>query len=488
MSQPAANLEVMSGARPEKFRDFIRVFIKGGIISPGDLLRIIHAAGTLGSDYLHFGSRQDILFPIREQDDEILQKAFENIDHDYEVNNFSYQNISSSYVSLDLQPSKKWLASHVYHYVLKSFDYRPHLRINIVDPSQSLVPLFTGNINFLASNLENFWYLYLRFPEIQAIPWQAPLLIYGEDLVTVSRFIEEVKTGSGITSYQQIFQGIEELNINTQPVTEELVFPDSNFPYYEGINRMPDGKYWLGLYWRNNKFSADILKAICQRCLSTEVGQISLTPWKSFVIKGIFENYRTGWEKLMGKFGMNLRHSALELNWHIPALDQEAMELKTQLVRTLDQQDISTYGLTFTVKTSDDITPFTSIVIEKLEDSTDSYNILYSKDFNPNLIEYNRYAENVPRDVIAALLIELSHIYYEQLEDGLLSAEKTSGKETDTSLLKTIYQCKSCLTEYDQDYGDEQNGIPKGMPFEKLPDSYQCPLCGAGKENFQRMV
>lgn len=486
MSQLATNLGVMSKVRPGKFKGFIRVFIKGGIISPGDLLKIIHVAESLGFGYLHFGSRQDILFPVKDQGQALLHKTFETIGIDYEVNNFSYQNISSSYVSLELQPSKNWLASHVYHYILESFDYMPHLRINIVDPSQSLVPLFTGNINFLASNQENFWYLYLRFPGIETAPWQVPLLIYGEDLAKVAKFIEKQGLDGEVDSYHDLTEGMESLNIHTRPVTEELVFPDTNFPYYEGINRMPGGKYWLGLYWRNNKFNVNILKAICQRCLNTEIGKISLTPWKSFVIKGVFESHRVGWEKLMGKFGMNLRHSALELNWHIPALDQEAMELKTQLVRTLDQQDISTYGLTFTVKTSDDITPFTSIVIEKVTDRTDAFNILYSKDFNPNLMEYYRYVENVPRDVIASLLIELSHIYYEQLEDTSLSLLVSSNQDTQDATLKIIYQCKSCLSEYHQDYGDEQSGIPKGTPFEQLPNSYQCPLCGAGKENFQR--
>ena len=46
----------------------------------------------------------------------------------------------------------------------------------------------------------------------------------------------------------------------------------------------------------------------------------------------------------MGKFGINERHSSLELNWHLPVIDREALELKKFLVRELDQQDISTDG------------------------------------------------------------------------------------------------------------------------------------------------
>ncbi|MEX2336408.1 MAG: rubredoxin domain-containing protein, partial [Fulvivirga sp.] len=136
-------------------KDLVRIFVKGGIISPGDLLKVADLSKQLGAPHLHFGSRQDILFSVKETDPVVLDRSFKSINTAYEINTFQYQNIASSYVALDLLPSKKWLASHIYHYILESFDYMPGLRINIVDPSQSLVPLFTGNINFLASNEEN---------------------------------------------------------------------------------------------------------------------------------------------------------------------------------------------------------------------------------------------------------------------------------------------------------------------------------------------
>ena len=48
---------------------------------------------------------------------------------------------------------------------------------------------------------------------------------------------------------------------------------------------------------------------------------------------------------------------------HLPVIDPEALELKKFLVRELDQQDISTHGLTFTIKTNRDMFLFTAIVI-----------------------------------------------------------------------------------------------------------------------------
>lgn len=466
-----------------KLSELVRVFIKGGIVSPSDLLRIVNTAEKLGAQYIQFGSRQDILFPTKQREKGILDEVFDEINMKYEINDFKHQNISSSYAAMDLLPSKKWLASHIYHYILDDFDYLPKLRINIVDPSQSLVPLFTGNINFIASNEENCWYLYLRFSSISSTPWQAPFLVYGEDVKRWSKIIEGFEVEKNNLSYKEVLDRLSKHELKTRSITDELVFADTNFPYYEGLNRLADGKYWLGIYWRDNKVKLGVLKEICKRCQHTETGQICLTPWKSFVVRGIFEKDRIGWEKVLGELGMNLRHSALELNWHLPALDLEALELKNYLVRAMDVQDVSTYGLTFTIKTTEDITVFTSIVVEKNREKAGTYNIMYSKDFNPNLTEYNCYAQGVLKEVIAPLLIELSHLYYNHLEEEKES--KITETPTPVMVKSNIYQCQKCLTVYDQDYGDSNFGIDKGVPFEELPENYSCSTCGAGKQSFQ---
>lgn len=53
---------------PVQKSELVRVFVKGGIISPGDFQKIILTASSLGTTYLHLGSRQDILFPLREKE------------------------------------------------------------------------------------------------------------------------------------------------------------------------------------------------------------------------------------------------------------------------------------------------------------------------------------------------------------------------------------------------------------------------------------
>ncbi|MCQ4725099.1 rubredoxin [Anaerotignum faecicola] len=48
------------------------------------------------------------------------------------------------------------------------------------------------------------------------------------------------------------------------------------------------------------------------------------------------------------------------------------------------------------------------------------------------------------------------------------------------------YVCTVCEYVYDEEKGDPDNGIAPGTKFEDLPDDYECPLCGVGKEMFEK--
>lgn len=49
------------------------------------------------------------------------------------------------------------------------------------------------------------------------------------------------------------------------------------------------------------------------------------------------------------------------------------------------------------------------------------------------------------------------------------------------------YKCLVCGYEYDPAAGDPANGIDPGTPFEDLPDDWTCPVCGAGKDEFEEV-
>jgi rubredoxin len=47
------------------------------------------------------------------------------------------------------------------------------------------------------------------------------------------------------------------------------------------------------------------------------------------------------------------------------------------------------------------------------------------------------------------------------------------------------YKCTICDYVYDPAEGDPDSGIAAGTAFEKLPDDWVCPVCGASKEDFE---
>jgi rubredoxin len=52
-------------------------------------------------------------------------------------------------------------------------------------------------------------------------------------------------------------------------------------------------------------------------------------------------------------------------------------------------------------------------------------------------------------------------------------------------LIMKIYKCVVCGFLYDPQQGDPDSGIEPGIEFTDLPEDYICPICGAGKDEFE---
>lgn len=468
-----------------------RIIVKGGVLSPGELKYICESVESLGLKTISFGSRQDILLPKKAKAKDLTQ--FENLQV-VKPNELGIENIVSSYVAADIFSNTTWLTGDRYLYILEQFRSNSTLKINITDPKQRLVPLFTGHINFVASDHEDYWYLYVRLPEWTKTEMY-PALIYSWDLDKVETAIESILQEEP-EDVETIFELVNDaVDTNNRTVDKPLEVPFYPFPYFEGMNKIGTDKYWLGLYWRNNKYDISFLKEMCELCFENKIGKISITPWKSFIVKGIPRENKLIWEKFLGRRGINVRHSMLELNWHLPVANKEALNLKRYLVSNFDQNDISTYGLTFGItdysKTS---YYFTSIVIEKNKvpelvgnfRTRDTYNLLYAKNFDPNTREYITHVQDVDKVELPGLLMELSQLYFEEL--GKEKEEEYYNPLKEEFETEEVYQCSDCLTVYNEKYGDITQNIPKNTPFNQLPESYCCSLCEAPKSSFQILI
>lgn len=52
----------------------------------------------------------------------------------------------------------------------------------------------------------------------------------------------------------------------------------------------------------------------------------------------------------------------------------------------------------------------------------------------------------------------------------------------------SVYACELCGYEYRSENGDPEHGIVEGTDFEDLPADWVCPLCGASKDDFEKVM
>ncbi len=48
------------------------------------------------------------------------------------------------------------------------------------------------------------------------------------------------------------------------------------------------------------------------------------------------------------------------------------------------------------------------------------------------------------------------------------------------------YVCSVCGYVYNEAEGDPASGIAPGTKWEDVPEDYVCPLCGVGKDMFEK--
>lgn len=477
-------------------KHMIRVLATGGILTPSYLLNILNIAKICDQKHVHFGSRQDLLFQVSQKQMAAVRKAFDELQIRYIIHGRSEpraQNIVSSYVSSDMIAATPWLTSGHYLFILEHFKHQPTLRINITDPKQSLVPLFYGNLNFVASQVKDYWYLYLRSNE-NTPPERWPVLVLSDDIASLSEKLDEhweVLRKTNLVDFYDFIQA--QVQYNSRKI--EIQYPFNAMPPhdYEGFGKMYSSQnYWAGFYWRNNCYDISFLEAVCSLCLNISISKICLTPWKSFLIKEIQEKDLLQWHRLLGRFGINMRHASPELNWHLPLRENQSLCLKRFIAKKFDALDICLHGLTFGIKTKAELS-FTSIVIQKVNfikllgkfDPFITYRILHARDFNVNTCEYEEFMPQVPKHRLPEVLQSLTLRYYAQLlktnEKTVYSAPQEKKDE------QIVFQCPHCLSIYNEKIGAMSKGIPANTAFTDLPHSFNCPLCEAPKSDFKAL-
>jgi len=86
----------------------------------------------------------------------------------------------------------------------------------------------------------------------------------------------------------------------------------------------------------------------------------------------------------------------------------------------------------------------------------------------------------------------MTYDYYHKIKGGkapksaptYIKDEKNEEKEAE-KMSEKKYRCTVCGYVYDPAKGDPESGIAPGTPFEQIPDTWVCPICGAKKSQFE---
>ncbi|KAF3454358.1 hypothetical protein FNV43_RR04805 [Rhamnella rubrinervis] len=70
-------------------------------------------------------------------------------------------------------------------------------------------------------------------------------------------------------------------------------------------------------------------------------------------------------------------------------------------------------------------------------------------------------------------------------EEEVVKFDKRRLEEKFAVLNTGIYECRSCGYKYDEAVGDTSYPIPPGLQFDKFPEDWRCPTCGAAKSFFE---
>ena len=474
----------------------------GGIVSPGYLKEILVVAQNARVTHVRFGLRQQLILEVPSGNFRTFKSACNEKDIVFYKSKEALPNIVSSYPAADIFSMDNWMREGVYKDIFDSFHYVPQLKINICDSQQTFVPFTTGHINWVSSHSQHFWHLYIRFPKTgQVYKWKEQ--VYTNDIPHLSLCIEnEILRNKGLyfrnddADGDNLFRYVKSsINyISKEGAIEPL--PDFSLPYYEGFNKL-NNQLWLGIYRRDELFPVPFLIEVCQLCMQTRVGQLYTTPWKSIIVKNIDSTHRKLWDIILGRYRINVRHAANELNWQVEDYTDKGLQLKGQVIRYFDKEDVRTYGLCFAVQTKPCSSMFGSVVIRKQQNKNphklkalERYDILYKKDFNPNAEELLLFRDAVQKDHIGTYLVSLCKEYYDRKGESHPPEEQIAAPDRDSAdkEIHIVHQCRHCLTVYVPAIGDVQQSIVPGTTFDDLPAHYCCPLCESPKSAFMEVV
>ena len=160
------------------------------------------------------------------------------------------------------------------------------------------------------------------------------------------------------------------------------------------------------------------------------------------------------------------------------------------LSKDVSKELVSTFGY----KSGKDMDKFESLSYE-----TDSRGLPYFKQGTVamlscnvvRVIDFGTHLMFVGEVVNGEKTVEGKVITYKDFREIFKAASPKNAptfqqKLNQVKMEKDLYVCNLCGYVYDPEVGDPDSGIAPGTPFEDIPNTWVCPICGVDKSNFSK--
>ena len=370
----------------------------------------------------------------------------------------------------------------IYLEVLQSFKSLPTLSMGFVNPYQPIEPIFSSHINFLVSQIKNYWLLALQKNKEKIF---APFLLETSMIKKSVEIIEK--------NWHSSLKNIIHLIYN-EFQGKVCSFKEFKIPYMqrdilEGFHKMNDFELLLNIYSCSKAWQGEFLEQLGVLMTKYNLQRAYITSRKSFLIKHIPKDSLNEWQSLLASHYITTRHSEQEFLWDFPQYDKKLEKLKNRLVKNLNKKQQSLNNTFIRLKNSDDMDTFTdahmTVTLNKKRIEK-SYQLSYfnNLDYRSNeLYTLN----NLSFDSLCKSIVNIyrKNIYNSKIkEDKIIQNQEASLAQNNY----LIYECPKCLSRYDEyfEFSEKQNS--NFISFQDLPNSWKCQLCGNPKECFKKIA
>ena len=466
----------------------LRLRSSGGILPIRNLRTLAEFAMANGTETLCMQTRQDVLVhPV----DPASLKHFPGLSDMVDIEALGQHpvhfTITTSRPARHLSKHIDWLDDSAFQEVLDYFTVPPTIRVALSDPTQNIVPVFSGDVIFLATEVRGYWQIVLQ--KNQEPLYFSQEAVPSESIPEIVQFLELCMSTAPDAQLEEMLESLRyQFNDEMIRIDPALtLMSDDRLDFLGFQPSMESGKYNLGIHCPYGEYPPAFIQEICVLARKQTIKKIALSPTGAVIIPFIKPTDTSAWRRLLGRYGIPI-HPEGYAPYTLCADNPISRNVTRKIHSELAQRNIPASGLSLSID-SDTKDGEASISISRtLEPKGLSrflntrYTLRYYEDFDPLRGAHITASSGLSFTELMTSLYGLIDNYHrhETLEIPQRDTQEASSKHSGNT-----HTCSDCLTHYDPQFGDPRAGISPDTVFDQLPDSWKCPVCEGQKALFE---